>query len=177
MRLLACLLLLVMSRSLLAANEEQFEWGGVNFCHTTVGEVIELYPNARYFEDFEFLAVSSKGETLGAKYEELFFLTRPDGVITGVFVLVVSGDFGDIEKLMDGLAAERWNDRVLKNDHADTITWLRSDQSIGDTSDVHMHLQIDQTSPLYNIGLEKTEKKYTVISFSSNYACGRAIPK
>ena len=165
-----------MPRSALAANEEQFEWGGVNICHTTVGEVIELYPNARYFEDFEFLAVSSKGETLGAKYEELFFLTRPDGVITGVFVLVVSGGFGDIEEQMDALAAERWNDRVHKNEDAGDVAWVRSDQSIGDTFDVHMYLQTDQTSPLYNVGLEKKEKRYTLISFSSIYACGRAIP-
>ena len=70
---LPLLLIMFLPRSTLAANEEQFEWAGVNFCHTTVGEVIELFPNARYFEDFEFLAVSNTGETLGARYEELFF--------------------------------------------------------------------------------------------------------
>ncbi len=64
MRLSTALFILFVANSSIAANEEQFEWMGVTFCHTSVGEVIERFPNAKYFEEFELLAVTSSGETM-----------------------------------------------------------------------------------------------------------------
>jgi hypothetical protein len=69
MRLSIAFFILLAANWSMAANEEQFEWMGVNFCHTTIGQVIELFPNAKYFEEFEFLAVASSGETLRAAYD------------------------------------------------------------------------------------------------------------
>jgi len=170
MRLFLPLFIVLVSRPLVAANEEQFQWMGVNFCHTSVGEVIERFPDARYFGDFELLAVTDSGETLGAGYDELFFHVLPDGKILGVIVTIDSGDIEEIEKNLDRLAARRWGDKARKDRINGNVTWWRE---AGLGFDIHMHLLSDETSPLYNIGQSKDDRKSSVIALSSIAGCNR----
>ena len=172
MRLTTALFILFVANSSIAANEEQFEWLGVTFCHTTVGEVIERYPNATYFEEFEFLAVKSSGETLGAVYDELFFGVLPNGVIDGLQVPIVYGDIDKVIRELDLLAAKRWSGTVRKNGSLHAISWMSLSSDTG--RDVHMHLNENETSPLYNIGYSTDDRKWTVIGLSSITGCDRA---
>ena len=173
MRLSIALFILLVANRSNAANEEQFEWMGVNFCHTTIGEVIEQFPNAKYFEDYELLAVASSGEMLGAVYEELFFLVSPDGVIAGLNVPIVSGDIDQIDREIDLLAAKRWGENVRKNDWDHSVVWFSLSSDIG--RDVHMHLLENETSLLYNIGQSTDDKKWSVFALTSVTGCDRAV--
>jgi hypothetical protein len=172
MRLSTALFILFVTNSSIAANEEQFGWMGVVFCHTNMGEVIERFPNTKYFEEFELLAVTSSGETLGAVYDELFFLVLPNGVIAGLQVPIVSGDMEKVIREMDLLAAERWSGTVRKVGSLPEITWFSLSSDTG--RDVHMHLNENESSPLYNIGYSMDDGKWTVIGLSSISGCDRA---
>ena len=173
MRMYTALCLFLVANSTFAANEEQFEWLGVNFCHTTVGEVIELFPDAKYFEDFELLAVTSSGKTLGATYDELFFRVSPRGVIAGVNVPIVSGDIDQIIREIDLLAARRWAEKAHKVSLLPGITWISLSTDIG--RDVHMHLNENRTSLLFNIGHSSDDRKWTVIGLASITGCDRSF--
>ncbi len=147
---------------------------GVNFCRTTIGEVIEQFPDAEYYVDFEFLAVTGSGETLGARYDELFFLVRPDDIIVGLHVLVKSGDLGEIERNLDLLAEKRWSKNVRKISNEKHIIWAPSTANIARDSDVHMWLLTEEITPLAVTRQTKHPQKSIIISLSSNTACDRA---
>ena len=172
MRLSTVLLILLVANNSVAANEEQFEWLGVTFCHTTVSEVIQRYPDATYFKEYELLAVTSSGETLGAVYDDLFFLVLPNGVIAGLQVPIVSGDTEQVIRELDLLATKRWSGTVRKVDLLHSISWFSSSSASG--RDIHMHLNENETSPLYNIGYSSDDRKWAVIGLSSITGCDRA---
>ena len=64
MRIWSSLTVFLACSQLNAANEEGFHWLGVEFCKDTLGELLERYPDAEYFEEYELLIVADSGEIL-----------------------------------------------------------------------------------------------------------------
>ncbi len=176
MRQSALILLILAANFGFAANEEQFTWMGIEFCEASVGDVLEQFPSAIYHGDYGVLWVDHLGETFGANFNELFFYVRPDGIVFGVHIAIISGDFREIEREIDDTAAERWDDEFYKiddkhgEDSHDYVAWAGFD----DGTDVHMHLHNGETSPLYKLGLSEDGKRAISIGLKSVTGCDLA---
>ena len=176
MRQCASLLLILVVNFALAANEEKFTWSGIQFCETSVGDVLEQFPNATYFGDVGIIRADHLGQTLGGHFEELFFYVRADGIVIGVHIPIISGDFNEIENRIDDLAVKRWGDEFTKDnrkhgeDSHDYLNWWGND----DGADIGMHLHSSETSPLFKLGQSEDGNRPISIGLKGSTGCDRA---